>query len=442
MNNEEAWNALFAKYHIHDAIVKDGFYQISSDAIKEFREPRLMTKFDFRSQLPSAFKELHLSILPITRGDYIISDIKTFETLSDSTAAPLIEKTIPNSIESLDFSSITSEAMAINCAYVTGILTDFVDEENLLPTVNGRMKSDAFSFTIDRNEEGRQPLSVNINNAQIEIDAGFEGDASLILLEAKNKVCVDFMVRQLYYPYRKWEQRMHKTVKPVFFEYSNGIFCLREYMFCDLNHYNSLSLVRQKKYRLRDDEVHINTQTLQELLYNTPYVSEPISIPFPQADSFERVINLCEVLYNREYDLFTKEVLNFDMDFTGQDSFTSRQVDYYTNAAIYLGLVNKVETGRRSEPDWFELTEEGRGALSTKSINARQIIYIRAIISHQVFARVLRLYLDNAETPTKEEIVSIMRECDLRNMNTDSMFWRRASTVKSWIEWIVRAMDE
>ena len=235
---------------------------------------------------------------------------------------------------------------------------------------------------------------------------------------------------------------MHKTVKPVFFEYSNGIFCLREYVFNDLNHYNSLSLVRQKKYRLRDADVHINTQTLQDLLQSTTSVPEPTNVPFPQADSFERVINLCEVLFNRDYDLFTKEVLNYDMDFTGQDSFTSRQVDYYTNAAIYLGLVRKIETGIRSEPDWFELTEEGRVALSTKSINARQILFIRAIISHQAFARVLRLYLDTAETPTKEEIVSIMRECELRNMNTDSMFRRRASTVKSWIEWIMRTMDE
>ena len=442
MNNEDAWKALFQKYQIPSIVENNGSFQISADEIKEFREPRLMTKFDFRSQLPSLFKDNHLSILPITRGDYIISDIKTFEQIPDSPNVTLIDKTIPSNIESLDFSSITSESMAINCAFVTGILTDFTEEEQLLPTVNGRMKSDSFSFSIDRSTPNKTPLFLTINNAQIEIDAGFEGNASLILLEAKNRVCVDFMVRQLYYPYRKWAQRIQKTVKPIFFEYSNGVFCLREYVFENVNHYNSLALVKEKRYRLRDAEIHINTQTLQELLLNTRYVQEPVNVPFPQADSFERVINLCEVLYNREYDLFTKEVLNYDMDFTGQDSFTSRQVDYYTNAAIYLGLVRKNETGRRTVPDWFELTEEGRTALSTKSINARQIIYIRSIISHQAFARVLRLYLDNAETPSRDEIVSIMQDCDIHNMNTPSMYRRRASTVKSWIEWIIRTMDE
>lgn len=442
MNNEEAWNALFEKYHIRECVERDGSYRIKADEIKEFREPRLMTKFDFRSQLPSAFRASQLSILPITRGDYIISDIKTFELLPDSSDISLTDKVIPSNIESLDFSSITSEAIAINCAYVSDILSDFIDGENLLPTVNSRMKSDAFSFNIERSRSGMAPLFVDVNNAQIEIDGGFEGESSLMLLEAKNKVCVDFMVRQLYYPYRKWTNKVHKKVRPVFFEYSNGIFHLREFEFQDLNNYNSLALIKQKKYRLRDAEVHINTQTLQELLQNTRIVPEPEDVPFPQADSFERVVSLCEVLYSRDEELFTKELLNYDMDFTGQDSFTSRQVDYYTNAAIYLGLVQKVETGKRDEPDWFVLTDEGKSALSTKSINERQLKYIKAIISHQAFARVLRLYFENAETPSKESIVEIMKDCQLRNMNTDGMFRRRASTVKSWIEWIIRSMDE
>ncbi len=442
MNNEQAWEVLFKKYNIKERVEQNGSFRINANAIKEFREPRLMTKFDFRSQLPPVFRAAQLSILPITRGDYIISDIKTFETLPDSSDVALIDKEIPNNIESLDFSSITSEAIAINCAYVSNILSDFAEEENLLPTVNSRMKSDAFSFRIERTHEGTEPLGVEVNNAQIEIDGGFEGDISLLLLEAKNKVCVDFMVRQLYYPYRKWTNKISKAVRPIFFEYSNGIFHLREYEFEDINNYNSLTLVKQKKYRLRDAEVHINTQTLQELLQTTRIVPEPTDVPFPQADTFERVISLCEVLYSREDEKYTKEFLNYDLDFTGQDNFTSRQVDYYTNAAIYLGLVRKVGTGKRGEPDWFELTEEGRAALSTSSIGERQIKYIKAIISHQAFARVLRLYLESADTPTKDEIVNIMRDCQLHNMNTENIFHRRASTVKSWIDWIIRTMDE
>ena len=118
MNNETAWNKIFEDYQILDKIHKNGSFRISADDIKKYREPRLMTKFDFHSQLPTIFKKENLSILPITRGDYIISDIKTFETLPNNNDTPLVDKIIPNNIESLDFSSITSEAIAINLSLI------------------------------------------------------------------------------------------------------------------------------------------------------------------------------------------------------------------------------------------------------------------------------------------------------------------------------------
>lgn len=438
MNNEEAWNALCNLYDIVECVKRDGFFRISAGQIKEFREPRLMTKFDFASQLPSIFRNEHLSILPITRGDYVIADIKTFEQFQPSDNIIPCEKTIPTSIESLDFASITSEALAINCAYVSNILSDFVEDETLVPTINGRMGSDDFSFEIQRSTEGKTPLPILVTNSQIEIDGGFEGENSLILLEAKNKLCSEFMVRQLYYPYRKWEKRISKKVRPVFLEYSNGIFHLREYVFETLEKYNSLVLVKEKKYRLRDKELRINTQTLQDLLNRIPFAIEP-ECPFPQADSFERVISLCETLYNNDEDIYTKEILNYDIDFTGQESFTHRQVDYYTNAAIYLGLVEKVEG---SSPVEFVLSAQGQRIMSMRSITERQIKFIESIITHQAFARVLRLYLENAEAPTRNEIIDIMKDSNLWHINTDIVYNRRASTVKSWVEWIIGTMDE
>ncbi len=438
MNNEEAWKALFERYHIVESIQRDGYYRISADTIKEYREPRLMAKFDFRSQLPSSFSVNNYSILPITRGDYLISDINTFQPLFNSTSVQLFERTFPNNIESLDFSSITSETIAINCAYVSGILSDFTEEEKLLPTVSGKMKSDKFSFKIQKLTTGNY-LEVEVNNAQIEIDGGYEGERCLVLLEAKNKLCADFMIRQLYYPYRKWENKVSKTIKPIFFEYSNGIFHLREYLFENLRDYNSLVLVKEKRYRLKDSEVHISIQTIQELLQRTPIQPEPKDVPFPQADSFERIISLCEVLYNKEDDTYTKEVLNYDISFTGKADFTKRQVDYYTNAAIYLGLVEKEEN---TNPTQFVLTDLGMRILSTRSINERQIKYIQTIVTHQAFARVLREYLETSETPPMDKIVEIMKDCNLHNVRTEGMFKRRGSTIKSWVEWILGTIDE
>ena len=75
--NDTAWESLFDKYHILAEIEQNGQFIISANQIKEFREPRLMTKFDHKINLPNIFASNNLSILPITRGDYVISSFSS-----------------------------------------------------------------------------------------------------------------------------------------------------------------------------------------------------------------------------------------------------------------------------------------------------------------------------------------------------------------------------
>ena len=297
--NETAWRQLFEKYPIDETIRREGQYILRAAAINEFREARLMTKFDHRFQLPATLSSRKLSILPISRGSYVLSEIETFEKFTENPNVATEEFTLPSHIESIDFSTITSESLAINCAYVSQILADFTQDENLLPTVSGRMSSQAFDFKIKKVENKNSYLHVNVQNVQIEIDGGYEGAASLNLIEAKNTLSSDFLIRQLYYPYRLWKNRIHKTIRPIFLVYTNGIFHFREYRFCDPTDYNSIVLVKEKKYRLKDrSEQTLNMEALQQILHTIPIVEEPAKVPFPQADSFERIINLCEILYN------------------------------------------------------------------------------------------------------------------------------------------------
>jgi hypothetical protein len=226
-----------------------------------------------------------LSILPTSRGGYVIG---TFETFSDFNTDDIEVTPIkfPTFLESLDYRDITSEATAINCAFVSKILHDFTEEESLFPTVSGRMSSSSFGFEIN---SSNGLFKVNVGNSQVEIDGGYEGDNSLNLIEAKNYISDDFLVRQLYYPYKLWSSKIQKQVRPIFLTYTNGIFHLREYAFTNINHYNSLVLVRHKKYAVQDGA--FNIETIQEILDRTKTIKEP-EIPFPQADSFARVINL------------------------------------------------------------------------------------------------------------------------------------------------------
>ena len=85
--------------------------------------------------------------------------------------------------------------------------------------------------------------------------------------------------------------------KAVFLTYSNGIFTFYEYFFQDPDSYNSLVLIKQKKYSIK--ETKITFEDILEVLEKTKIVREP-EIPFPQANSFKRVINLCELLNESE----------------------------------------------------------------------------------------------------------------------------------------------
>lgn len=423
--NDIAWEKVFEKYKIIDSVINNGHSIISSTNINEFREARLMTKFDHKSQLPKLFADNNLSILPTSRGGYVIG---TFETFSDFNIddVPITPIEFPTFLESLDYRDITSEATAINCAFVSKILHDFTEEENLLPTVSGRMSSSSFDFDIN---SSNGLFNINVGNSQIEIDGGYEGDNSLNLIEAKNYISDDFLVRQLYYPYKLWSGKIQKQVRPIFLTYTNGIFHLREYAFSNINHYNSLVLIKHKKYVVQDGA--INVEIIQEILDKTKTIKEP-EIPFPQADSFERVINLCELL--KQKDFITKEEITQSYD------FDSRQTDYYSNAGKYLGLL---ETGKDilSGQIGCFLTPKGKQIFNVNLID-RQKEFMKVIVSHSAFKQTLKLYLENGEIPTKENIVEIMKKSKLHKVGSDSTYFRRASTITGWVNWIINQIEE
>ena len=83
---------------------------------------------------------------------------------------------------------------------------------------------------------------------------GYEGENSIVLIEAKNSNTHNTIIRQLYYPYRQWSIETGKPVHTVFFEKrrigKENIFYLWLYEFSDYNNYNSVRLVRSARYRI------------------------------------------------------------------------------------------------------------------------------------------------------------------------------------------------
>ncbi|MCL1857780.1 MAG: hypothetical protein FWF92_00925 [Oscillospiraceae bacterium] len=146
--NDAAWEKLFDKYDILDKINTQGRYVISTAQIKEFREPRLMAKFDHIINLPKIFFDNQLAILPITRGDYVISHFSAYHKFENYNSQ-VTKVSLPAYIQSIDSNNIYSESIALNCAVATGIVAEFLQDENLVSTVSGRMGSGSFYFDID-----------------------------------------------------------------------------------------------------------------------------------------------------------------------------------------------------------------------------------------------------------------------------------------------------
>ncbi len=277
-----------------------------------------MTKFDTYESRPSAFGR-KLVILPNSRGTYLIGYFDAYKKLP-SMDNDITHVDFPNYLETINKNKINSEANAINIINITNILDDFLDEENMIQTISGRMSSGIFDFNIF-DTKNKNDINISVQNSQIEIDGGFENQNIIAIIESKNVFNDNFLVRQLYYPIRCWHNKVSKAIRPVFMVYSNNIFRLLEFEFRDIKNYSSISFIRQKNYSF--EETTISMQDLIEILNKTSIKPEPIDVPFIQANSFNIAISLLEMVKD----------IPIPIDIIADNiGFNVRQADYYFNA--------------------------------------------------------------------------------------------------------------
>jgi hypothetical protein len=123
---------------------------------------------------------------------------------------------------------------------------------------------------------------------------------------------------------------------------------------------------------------------------------------------------------------------------TANYDFDVRQSNYYTSAAMYLGLIKKeIITGEI----YYFLTPLGKETFEL-SIAERQKQFVRLILSHAVFKEVLLKHLEKEKASEKEMVVSLMKASNLYHINSDSTYRRRASTVTSWVNWILNQIED
>ena len=128
-------------------------------------------------------------------------------------------------------------------AYALSLVRHFADDDSLVLTIRGRKYTPPFDFVVGE-------FGISAQKVQTEVDAGYEGVDKVVLVEAKSGKASNTIIRQLYYPFRQWQQRTAKPVSTLFFQRNRNEYHLWHFGFDDPNDYNSIRLLNSARYSI------------------------------------------------------------------------------------------------------------------------------------------------------------------------------------------------
>ncbi len=426
--NDEAWGKIFERLPLLPEIEQHGFVYVSADDIKtasDMREPRLLAKQDTKNSRPEVFRQNRLSILPIENGKYIIfrdESARTYYPLEGILAEVPLEEYQPardyGEYQSLDIRNLSSESQAIDFANLISLLKTFTSETELNLTIRGRQRSEKFPVVIPGSHH-----TAEVDGVQIEVDAGFESQEKIYIFEAKLGRVEDFNIRQLYYPFMDWSCKSSKEIVPLFFIYTNGLFYILEFAFGE--EYGELWLVKSKCFTVNEPaKVLVD---LKQLLAESRIEPEP-DVPYPQANDLDKVIDIITNFHSPG--LMNKPAIAEFFD------FDERQGDYYANAGYYLGLLKRVPYSHD-----FELTREGEFIARSENRSRRNLFLLRQMLKRSSFNEIIRLFNAGGQDLALLSVDVLVPIIQRNAGYNETTARRRASTVISWLRWVIGAME-
>ena len=253
------WAKIFEQYGINNHNFNEKPFYITAKQIKEAcqdfkktaeKEVRILCYQAQRKDRPKVFTENGLFLLPIKNGEYYIIKGEGYVEIPDIITEPILFK--PKFNFRLFSNEIgNSEMQHLDYAYNSGMVEHFCDVGELFLTIRGRKYTPEFSFKVNKFE-------ITQRSVQTEVDGGYEGEKHLVLIEGKNNGEKDLIIRQLYYPYRKWlkniPEGVKKEVMPVFFEKRGFEYMFWMYEFTQYDDYNSISLTKAARYIIDNDK--------------------------------------------------------------------------------------------------------------------------------------------------------------------------------------------
>lgn len=255
MANNKSWKKISDDYKILEHNFDKSPFSLSATQIKRScqrfketseKEVRILCKQDSREDRPDIFVKHNLFLLPIKNGYYSIIKGDGYVDI------PEIKKEIVVYSSKLDFQLDTtkigdSEMQHLDYAYAASLIRTFMNDNSLVLTIRGRKYTPAFEFYV-----GKQLIKVV--GVQTEVDAGYEGKDQIVLIEAKNFSATNVIIRQLYYPFRQWQEHTKKKVVTLFFDKARGedVYSIWQFEFEDPKNYNSILLVKSGKFRIKE----------------------------------------------------------------------------------------------------------------------------------------------------------------------------------------------
>lgn len=253
MANSKSWAKIFKDYKIAEHDFSKKPFELSAGDIKKScqnfkntaeKEVRILCKQDTRESRPDIFKKHNLFLLPVKNGFYNIIKGEGYLDIPEIKKETIIYDSKLNF--HLDSSDIgNSEMQHLDFAYASSLLRTFMEDPTLVLTIRGRKYTPKFDFMV-----GKQ--NINVESVQTEVDAGYEGEKQIVLIEAKSPGPNNTIIRQLYYPFRQWQSCTKKKVLTLFFErdQKENTYSIWQFKFEDVNDYNSIKLVKSGKYRI------------------------------------------------------------------------------------------------------------------------------------------------------------------------------------------------
>jgi len=407
--NDKAWE----RYIAAQALQLDGAtHRITARDLKTVakREPRLMTKFDVPRQLPRILCESGYTVMPVKNGEYLLFQGNIFAPLAKCLTQDVFKSQIAFPLATVGRG--TGEAEYLDNAFNSGLTAEFTRSGPLYLTIRGRERTRSFNFKIRASD-----LCIDVDGVQIEIDAGYESERDVILVEAKIGSPSHFNVRQLYYPFCHFSIiAPHKRIRTLFFEYdlSAATYTFYEFTFDEPGIFDSVRQVQCCVYSL----VSRHPYEIDELL---DVRFETTSDIVPQADDLNKVLELL-TLINRG--------LNSIHEIADYFVFTPRQSNYYGEAAEYLGLITRGH-------GVFEMTERGHDWIAAPA-EKQQEFAAKLVVNSWVFRELIHAARRRGHFTDKdiEKVIAGARTPDHRQRYTQSTVGRRQRTIVAWIKWL------